>query len=148
MDNYDDVDNLITDLEEDILSVSYGTLREEIINEIYDKIMYMYTLYDNSKPNRYEMGISGSYGDIDMIDVNIDITSKGIYIEGKNNAMGSDRNKDEYLDYYIEEGIYQYSKEKVPERPVTEWVLEELESKGIVEQILEYELKKRGWDIN
>lgn len=147
MDNYDDFNDLLNDLDEDLISISYGAVREEIINQTYNRIIYMYTLYDNSKMNRYEQGLEDSYGNIDNIIVDVDVTSRGIEFEGYNIAKGEDRNKDEYLDYYIEEGIYQYSRNPVPPRPVSEWVIERLEQQGIIEKVIEIELKKRGWDI-
>jgi len=147
MDNFDSLDDLITELDEDVISISYGALRDEIINNMYDRIMYMYTLYDNSKPNRYEQGEKGSFGDIDMIEVDVDITNRGIRFTGLNQAKGSGYAKDEYLDRYIEESIYDYSRNRVPERPVSEWVIDQLEEKGVIEEILQRELRKRGWDI-
>lgn len=147
MNDYNDIGYLINDLDEDLLSISYGAIREEVVNQIHDKIMYMYTLYDNSFPNRYERGISGSFGDPNMIDVDIDITKHGICIEGVNKAMGNGENRGEYLDTYIYEGIYQFSREPVPKRPVMDWVMDYLESTDVIETLIETELKKRGYDF-
>lgn len=146
--DFDSLDELLTDLNENIISISYGAIRDEIIDNMYDRIMYMYTLYDNSKLNRYEQGEEGSFGDINMIEVNVDITNQGIKLTGLNQAKGSEGAEDEYLDKYIEEGIYDYSRAYVPERPVSEWVIEQLEERGVIEKLLERELKKRGYDIN
>lgn len=146
--DFDSLDELLTDLNENIISISYGAIRDEIIDNMYDRIMYMYTLYDNSNPNRYEQGEEGSFGDIEMIEVDVDITNQGIRLTGLNQAKGSGYAEDEYLDKYIEEGIYDYSRAYVPERPVSEWVIEQLEERGVIEELLERELKKRGYDIN
>lgn len=148
MEGYDDIDELIDDLEDDVYRITENEIREELIEIIHEKSKDIYALYDNNRPNRYDRGVKGSFGgDIDVIEVEIKKNKNSISITGLNNAKGEGFNKNEYLDYYIHEAIYQFASGNVPKRPVMNWVLDYLEKSGVIENIIYYELSKLGYEI-
>ena len=148
MDGYDDIDDLINDLEDDVLRITENEIREELIDIIHKKSKNIYALYDNNRPNRYDRGVKGSFGgDIDVIEVKSKKNRNSISITGLNNAKGEGFDKNEYLDYYIHEAIYQFASGDVPKRPVMDWVLDYLEKSDVIEKIIDYELSKLGYEI-
>lgn len=164
------LDDLFVEIENDLTEVVTNEVKEVVEKIMYEKSNEIYDKYKNwgKKPynRRYE---NGGFGDEDNIhtDIKGDIKN-GIELITTNDTKSNDKYADadakgQYIDYIIEEGgSSNYTWRHVngngmegrtrpydfPEaRPVTEWVIKELDSTNIVEKTIENKLKSKGYDI-
>lgn len=152
MKDYDDISELITDISENIISVSYGKLKDEV-EELYgEEAEYIYSEYNpqHDTGSRYRRGLDGSFADKINFKTEIDISKSGLDMELSNQRISDCTcsycsSKTIYLDMLIEEGIY--GKSRLMKRPVYQRSQDRIEEEELTENILASELKKRGFEI-
>lgn len=151
MDDFNDINDLITDLEENILSVAYGKLSKELKTAYKLEAEHSYTLYEPEwQGSRYRDGRNGSFADEQHHIVDVDIDRIGVSLD-LHNERRSDcnceycRSKNPYLDTFIEEGIA--GKYRITPKPVVDNTYERLDNEELIENILTSELRKRGWHM-
>lgn len=133
------------DFQKDLFRVSDGELSEELKEVVHEESLYIYDEFDAKYyEDRYD---NDGFGDENNIVSNTVLTpNSGINIEVRNDALANGDDEGEYLDVYIEDGIYKWNNHP-DKRPFMERSIERVEREQIVENVLEYQLKKRGWDI-
>ena len=126
------------------LELSMVNVANEVV-EVYQEHIEedVYNAYYTDSYRRYNK--TGGFADPNMIDKKILRTNNGIDLIVKNMSKARGINKGDYLDEIIEEGIYDFG--NAGARPAYELTDLELNGSNIVENTLEYELKKRGWDL-
>lgn len=147
--DYDDIGELLVDLEKDVFkSVKEGEVDKSIKKAYQEKAEDIYDYEPKYNGSRYRHGESGSFAD--PINFKSNTIKKGNIIEYElHNERISDcdcpycRNKTMYLDYFIEEGIA--GKSRIPKRPAYQNTIDELEGFEIVERALEKDLRNKGW---
>lgn len=139
----DDLDNILLDIKKDVVRIADFKITDVIEEKYSEEVDKMYNEYDRSYYNpRYK---NGGFADETNWDTDVKINNDGVVLTLTNET------KPKYdsmhrLDEIIEEGIYNWRRH--PEaRPVYERTQERIEDENIVEEILERELKKYGWDI-
>lgn len=147
--DYDDIAEILADLKQDIVdSMRDGEVDKSIKKVYQEKTEDIYDYEPRYNGSRYRHGESGSFAD--PINFKSNVTEKSNTIEYElHNERTSDcncaycRNKDLYLDYFIEEGIA--GKSRIPKRPAYQNTIDELEGFEIVERALEKDLRNKGW---
>lgn len=132
--DYDDLDELFNDLENEITNSMLVGSVNKVVKETYrDNVDRMYDEYESSYERR---GNDGGFGDIGNLEEDISVIGNSFEytLINETEAVNDTRR----LDYLIEEGIYDYG--NAPSRPVYSWTNEELNS-GLVEKALERDLK-------
>lgn len=132
--DYDDLDDLFNDLENEITNSMLVGSVNKVVKETYrDNVDRMYDEYESSYERR---GNDGGFGDCEnwQEDISVIGNSFEYTLTNETEAVNDTRR----LDYLIEEGIYDYG--DAPQRPVYERTNEELNS-GLVEKALERDLK-------
>lgn len=147
---YDSIDDLWEELVNDVEDITKTDV-DEAVKEVYkDKIEKIYDSYmpKYERASRYRRGERGSFHDENNFKSNTNKNYDTIkYI--LHNERVSDcncsycRGADTHLDRYIEEGIAGQS--TIIPRPVSEWTMEELESKSTIDNIVIKGLNKKGW---
>ena len=139
----DDLDNILLDIKKDVVRIADFKITDVIEEKYSEEVDKMYNEYDRSYYNpRYK---NGGFADETNWDTDVKTNNDGVILTLTNET------KPKYdsmhrLDEIIEEGIYNWRRH--PEaRPVYERTQERIEDENIVEEILERELKKYGWDI-
>lgn len=151
MKDYDDLNDLIDDLEYDLLDVSFNKLSKEIKQAYQLEAEHSYRLYDpKTNGSRYRKGITGSFADEQHHIIDVDIDKNGVYLDLHNERRTSCncsycRSKKPYLDTFIEEGVA--GKYSITPKPVIANTYDRLNDEELVENILQSELKKRGYNI-
>ena len=78
-------------------------------------------IYDEFEPMTYQRRYeNGGFGDPDNIDMEVEVTGNSVEVTLTNDTLAVGYNDGEYLDYYIDKGIYQ-TKNKPPERHFMEY---------------------------
>lgn len=151
MNDYDDMGNILDDLYEDALSISYGKLSKELKEAYRLEAEHSYTLHDPKREgSRYRNDIGGSFADAEHHVVDVDISKNGISMD-LHNERRSDcncsycRSKNPYLDTFIEEGIAGNS--SITPKPVIDNTYDRLDNEELIENVLASELKKRGYNV-
>lgn len=144
--DYDDLNQLLNDLQDEISTAMLATVDKEIKEVYREKVDEAYNSYSpNYYIRRYDK--DGGFGDEDMWESSLDIKRGSLEYTLTNEAKAVGEDYGERLDSIIENGYYQY--EPNPgKREVYKNTQDELESRNIVEKALEDTLKKTGWDIN
>lgn len=145
LDFYDDIVNDVTD-------IMNGKLNNEIKDIYEEEAEYMYTEITPKYKNksRYRKGESGSFADKVNFETNISRKNNRIKYQLRNYRL-TDCNcnycnsKDIFLDNLIEDGIY--GKTRLKPRPVSERVVDRIGQEELVENIIESELRAKGWNI-
>ena len=147
---FDNIDDLWYSLVEDVEN-SVRKSVDVVVKHVYkEKIQEAYDSYmpKHERSSRYRRGESGSFHDND--NHVSEITRFGENIRYMlHNERTSDcncnycKNNDTNLDGFIEEGIA--GRSSITPRPVSEWVMDELESNRIIDNTIDRDLKKKGW---
>lgn len=133
---------LLIELEKDILRSMDGKITQEVKQVYSEEVDNMYREYT---PNYYERRYNDKgFGDDSLWDVDVNLTNNGVDLTLINEADAVNSNV--RLDTLIEEGLYDW-KNSPNERPVYERTQNRLDSEQIIENILESELRKKGWEL-
>lgn len=138
--DFNSIDELFNDIK---LTVSNNTVPklsdkiEEVVQEESEYIYEEYIPYGNNKYNRTYDFKDRKNIESTIIDLQEDIT-----ITVQNNSLAKGDNKGEFLDNYIENGIYGWS-HKPPKRPFMERSVEKIQNEHIVEEIVITTLSKK-----
>lgn len=139
----DDIDNILIDIEKDITRITDSKISNAVEKVYSEEVEKMYNEYDRNYYNpRYK---DGGFADESNWDTDVKINKDGVVLTLTNET------KPKYdsiyrLDQIIEEGIYNWRRH--PEaRPIYKRTQERIEDENMIEEILESELKKYGWDI-
>ena len=108
-----------------------------MVQEESEYIYEEYIPYGNNKYNRTYDFKDRKNIESTIIDLQEDIT-----ITVQNNSLAKGDNKGEFLDNYIENGIYGWS-HKPPKRPFMERSVEKIQNEHIVEEIVITTLSKK-----
>lgn len=93
-------------------------------------------IYDEFEPMTYQRRYeNGGFGDPDNIDMEVEITENGVEVKITNDTLAVGYNDGEYLDYYIDKGIYQ-TKNKPPERHFMEYSKNIIEENDLVKKVI------------
>ena len=93
-------------------------------------------IYDEFEPMTYQRRYeNGGFGDPDNIDMEVEITGNGVEVKITNDTLAVGYNDGEYLDYYIDKGIYQ-TKNKPPERHFMEYSKNIIEENDLVKKVI------------
>ena len=141
---YDNIDDLLNDLQDDVNEVSKDKVTKEVEEVLWEESNVIYSEFT---PVTYlrRGDENGGYGDKDMISSNVEISDNGINIDVQNNSTTNGDKEMEYLDTIIENGIYSWNRQPPP-RPVFNRTLQRLQDENIIQIALKSGLKNR-WDI-
>ena len=93
-------------------------------------------IYDEFEPMTYQRRYEeGGFGDPDNIDMEVEITGNGVEVTLTNNTLANGDNEGEYLDYYIDNGIYEWNR-KPPERHFMEYSKNIIEENDLIKKII------------
>ena len=139
----DDIDNILMDIEKDITRITDSKISNAVEKVYSEEVEKMYNEYDRNYYNpRYK---DGGFADESNWDTDVKINKDGVVLTLINETKPK-YDSTHRLDQIIEEGIYNWRRH--PEaRPVYERTQERIEDENMIEEILESELKKYGWDI-
>ena len=128
------------DLEQSMVNVA-----NEVV-EVYQEHIEedVYNAYYTDSYRRYNK--TGGFADPNMIDKKIVSNGNGIELIIKNESKARGLEAGQYLDEIIEEG-QPYAYGTAGARPAYALTDLELNSSNIVENTLEVEMRKRGWDL-
>ena len=135
--------NLINNLKKDLeKSVIVGVEKaKEIVHEESARI------YEEFEPKLYERrNEDGGFQDFENIKAKLTSTTNTHTVEILNDTMFTTHNGDElYLDYFIEEGIYDWNRQPPP-RPFIERSQQRIDD-GEVTKVINNELRSRGYNV-
>lgn len=135
--DYDDLDELFNDLEDEITtSMLVGSVSKRVRETYSNNVEKMYDSYESNYIRRGYW--NGGFGDENNWETEVTINGDSFEYTLTNEAKPV-YDTEYRLDEIIEEGIYDYG--NAPERPVYEWTSEELNSGNIIEKALEKDLK-------
>ena len=138
-----DIDSLLLELAKNITRVADNKLSKKVKDVYKEEVEYM---YDEFQPFDYRRRYSdGGFGDENNWDIDVNIKNNGVEIELINEANAV--NSSIRLDKIIEDGIYDWKGINPEPRPVYQRVSDKIENEGIVENIIESELKKLGYEF-
>ena len=138
--DFNNIDELFNDVRKTISNNIIPKLAEEIeevVQEESEHIYEEYTPYGSNKYNR-----TYDFKDRKNIESSILNSQEDITITVQNNSLAKGDNKGEFLDNYIENGIYGWS-HKPPKRPFMERSAEKIQNEHIVEEIVTTTLSKK-----
>ena len=93
-------------------------------------------IYDEFEPMTYQRRYeNGGFGDPDNIDMEVEVTGNGVEVILTNNTLANGDNEGEYLDYYIDNGIYEWNR-KPPERHFMEYSKNIIEENDLVKKVI------------
>ena len=93
-------------------------------------------IYDEFEPMIYQRRYEeGGFGDPDNIDMEVEVTGNGVEVTLTNNTLANGDNEGEYLDYYIDNGIYEWNR-KPPERHFMEYSKNIIEENDLIKKII------------
>ena len=93
-------------------------------------------IYDEFEPMTYQRRYEeGGFGDTDNIDMEVEVTGNGVEVTLTNNTLANGDNEGEYLDYYIDNGIYEWNR-KPPERHFMEYSKNIIEENDLIKKII------------
>ena len=93
-------------------------------------------IYDEFEPMTYQRRYEeGGFGDIDNIEMEVQETGNGVEVTLTNNTLANGDNEGEYLDYYIDNGIYEWNR-KPPERHFMEYSKNIIEENDLIKKII------------
>ncbi len=135
---------LLDELRMDLVRISDNELSDEVKDTYRKEIEYMYTEYE---PYVYERRYE-NFGFMDEANWELisDFNRAGVNITLTNETEAVNPLAKYRLDVMIEKGIYDFKKSPPP-RPVYERTMDRIITENVVENTLEYELKKKGWEL-
>ena len=140
---YDDELELFADLEDDLADIMSNEV-DKVVKEFYEE--QVDHMYKEFKPEvycrRYE---NGGFKDKDNWQSEVKNIKDTIEYTMENTTGTNGDNKGDRLDEYIEEGIY--GGHGYVKRPAYERSMERIESENVVEEAMENQLKKAGWEF-
>lgn len=144
-DDYDDISELLSDLEEDMSAVVFTNVDEKI-KEVYSKHVEE-DVYQAYEPIYYarRYNSKGGFADEDNFESNIIPTKNGFEYVLTNEAKPI-YDKKYRLDEIIENGIYN-SSNNPGKRKVYENTQKEIDSTNVIENEIEKNLKMNGWEF-
>ena len=93
-------------------------------------------IYDEFEPMTYQRRYeNGGFGDIDNIEMEVQETGNGIEVTLTNNTLANGDDEGEYLDYYIDNGIYEWNRQP-PERHFMEYSKNIIEENDLVKKVI------------
>ena len=93
-------------------------------------------IYDEFEPMTYQRRYEeGGFGDTDNIDMEVEVTGNGVEVTLTNNTLANGDNEGEYLDYYIDNGIYEWNR-KPPERHFMEYSKNIIEENDLIKKVI------------
>ena len=93
-------------------------------------------IYDEFEPMTYQRRYeNGGFGDPDNIDMEVEVTVNSVEVTLTNDTLAVGYNDGEYLDYYIDKGIYQ-TKNKPPERHFMEYSKNIIEENDLIKKVI------------
>ena len=93
-------------------------------------------IYDEFEPMTYQRRYEeGGFGDTDNIDMEVEVTGNGVEVTLTNNTLANGDNEGEYLDYYIDNGIYKWNR-KPPERHFMEYSKNIIEENDLIKKVI------------
>lgn len=93
-------------------------------------------IYDEFEPMTYQRRYeNGGFGDIDNIEMEVQETGNGIEVTLTNNTLANGDDEGEYLDYYIDNGIYEWNR-KPSERHFMEYSKNIIEENDLVKKVI------------
>ena len=142
--DYDDIAELLTDLEDDVSTILLTDLDREV-KEIYKEQVNL--AYSSYEPSYYIRRYDKNEGFADKSNWKSYISKKRneLEYEFENEALAVGADYGERLDMIIEEGKYQYNPNP-GKRAVYQNTQDEIDNSDILERTLDKSLKNKGWD--
>ena len=142
--DYDDIAELLTDLEDDVSTILLTDLDKEV-KEIYKEQVDL--AYSSYEPTYYIRRYDRNGGFADESNWQSDISKKrnGFEYTLENEALAVGEDRGDRLDMIIEEGIYQYTPNP-GKREVYQNTQDYIDDNDVAEKVLEKSLKNKGWD--
>lgn len=142
--DYDDIAELLTDLEDDVSAILLTDLDREV-KEIYKEQVNL--AYSSYEPSYYIRRYDRNGGFADESNWQSDISKKrnGFEYTLENEALAVGEDRGDRLDMIIEEGIYQYTPNP-GKREVYQNTQDEIDNSDILEKALDKSLRNKGWD--
>ena len=142
--DYDDIAELLTDLEDDVSTILLTDLDREV-KEIYKEQVNL--AYSSYEPSYYIRRYDRNGGFADESNWQSDISKKrnGFEYTLENEALAVGEDRGDRLDMIIEEGIYQYTPNP-GKREVYQNTQDYIDDNDVVEKVLDKSLKNKGWD--
>ena len=142
--DYDDIAELLTDLEDDVSTILLTDLDREV-KEIYKEQVNL--AYSSYEPSYYIRRYDRNGGFADESNWQSDISKKrnGFEYTLENEALAVGEDRGDRLDMIIEEGIYQYTPNP-GKREVYQNTQDYIDDNDVAEKVLEKSLKNKGWD--
>lgn len=135
-----EIDDLLLEIKKDVVRIADNKLSKEIKEVYKEEVDYAYSEY---QPIIYQRRYA--FADENNWDVNVELGKAGIELTLINETDAV--NSKERLDKIIENGEGYDWTDNVPARPVYERTQNRIEDEQVVENILESELKKLGYDF-
>lgn len=138
--DFNNIDELFNDIKKTVSNNTIPKLTdkiEEVVQEESEYIYEEYTPYGSNKYNR-----TYDFKDRKNIESSIVDLEEDITITVQNNSLAKGDDKGEFLDNYIENGIYGWS-HKPPKRPFMERSAEKIQNEHIVEEVIKTTLNKK-----
>lgn len=93
-------------------------------------------IYDEFEPYVYERRYeNGGFGDPDNIHMEVQETGNGVEVVLTNDTLANGDNEGEYLDYYVDNGIYEWNR-KPPERHFMEYSKNIIEENDLIKKVI------------
>ena len=93
-------------------------------------------IYDEFEPMTYQRRYEeDGFGDPDNIHMEVNNTGNGVEIKITNDTLANGDNEGEYLDYYVDNGIYEWNRQP-PERHFMEYSKNIIEENDLVKKVI------------
>lgn len=93
-------------------------------------------IYDEFEPMTYQRRYEeGGFGDPDNIDMEVEVTGNGVEVKITNDTLANGDDAGEYLDYYIDNGIYEWNR-RPSERHFMEYSKNIIEENDLIKKII------------
>lgn len=93
-------------------------------------------IYDEFEPMTYQRRYEeGGFGDTDNIHMEVQATGNGVEVTMTNDTLANGDNEGEYLDYYIDNGIYEWNRQP-PERHFMEYSKNIIEENDLIKKVI------------
>lgn len=141
---FSSIAKLMEQLKYDI-AVSVNKELSEVIIDVYeDKIDEVVYSHPSAGYRRYDS--KGGFADRDNISKDLKIDKNIVRLDIRNDAKGSYKDKENYLDEIIESGEgYQYG--DIPARPVMRETIEYIEGTNLIFDVLKVSLNSKGYNV-
>lgn len=144
-------EELLADIKSNLFEASLQGEKEceEILHEtsleIYDETVYK--PYMEGCPHVYQRRYTkGGFGDRENIKGEVTMVDDTYFVEVSNDTIANGDDTGEYLDYFIEEGIYEWG-HTPPPRPFAIKGQNEVNNTSRINEIIESSMKSKGYNI-